>query len=269
MEKMNLLAQSELVSGREVRDLLKEIMESSQPIHWLDVLMASDLMKVWLPELVALNGEKGEQDPEFHPEGNAWVHSKIVLSNMLGHGHDWVLLLGALLHDVGKAPSQSREKDGRIRNPEHAEVGAVMVREIGRRLEMEEADIDRMSELARLHMKMHKVDKIRPGRLDELLKHRFIMDLIALQHADSMPAIHPWKSRKNFLLAKLQEKAEAQVAKSSKPKAIVDGSLLISLGFMPGPSFKAMLAAAVEAEASDAFADRDGAVAWIRANLAA
>lgn len=250
-----------------VRSLLKFVFESDDPISGLELMLSSGLMQRVLPEVVELSGERAVQDPEFHPEGNVWIHSKIVMSGLFA-SKDWILILAGLLHDIAKPVSMIRSKlDGRVRNPEHAEIGAKMARAIMERLEFEQRDIERVCNLVLNHMRMHKVDLMRPGKLVELLKRPDIHDLIALQHADSMPAIHPQKSRKAFLEAKLAELNSDQKPKASKP--LVDGALLISLGFQPGDAFRQMKELAAAAESHGAFSDADSARAWVIANFPA
>lgn len=250
-------------SPASIRELLKAVLMSENPIEGLESMMRSGLMRRILPEVAELEGERAAQDPVFHPEGNVWEHSKIVISGLIGY--DWMVMLAALLHDIGKPASMIKSEDGRIRNPEHAEIGAEMARAVMLRLEFADVDVERVYQLVLLHMKMHKVDQMRPGKLAEILKRKDIRDLIALQHADSMPSIHPKKSRKAFLEAKLAELEQPKVQASAKN--FVDGALLISLGFSPGQRFREIISAGAQAQSLSAFADLEGARSWVVQNF--
>lgn len=263
---MNIIeiAKREKLPPALVRNLLKFVFESDDPISGLELMLSSGLMQRVLPEVVELSGERAVQDPEFHPEGNVWIHSKIVMSGLFA-SKDWILILAGLLHDIAKPVSMIHSKlDGRVRNPEHAEIGAEMARAIMLRLEFDERDINRVYNLVLNHMRMHKVDLMRPGKLVELLKRPDIHDLIALQHADSMPAIHPQKSRKAFLEAKL---AEMNGDKPKAKKPLVDGALLISLGFRPGSGLRQIKDEGAAAESRGDFNNEQGARAWVIANF--
>jgi tRNA nucleotidyltransferase (CCA-adding enzyme) len=81
--------------------------------------------RLW-PELKALVG--CEQEPEWHPEGDVWVHTLMVVDQArtrldgLDHPRAVVMMLGALCHDMGK-PATTRLEDGRIRSRGHEEAG--------------------------------------------------------------------------------------------------------------------------------------------------
>ena len=74
----------------------------------------------FFPELEALVGVP--QDPEWHPEGDCWVHNQMVIDEAArlrdGGADDEALMFGALLHDVGK-PATTASDDGRVRSPNH------------------------------------------------------------------------------------------------------------------------------------------------------
>jgi len=246
------------VSYERIANELEGILTSAHPLTGLDLLMQTGLLSEILPEVVACNTAVGEQDPVWHPEGNTWVHTRMVVANLVGGS--FPLMLGGLLHDVGKPKTQQRHADGRISNHEHADVGADMARVITRRFKMSNDDSDRVVELVRMHMLMHVVDELRKGKLVALLGRNDIQDLIALQHADATGTGCPdcqARSRRDFLTLKLHELAEA-----SKATPLVTGDTLIALGFKPGPTFKSMLTEALDAQREGAFSTADGGRQW-------
>ena len=86
-----------------------------------------------------------EQPPQYHPEGDVWIHTRMMLEG-LPAGTAPTLAWGVLLHDVGKPPTfQSTAETGdRIRFNNHVEVGVRMAEAICRRLRFSNEDTDRV-----------------------------------------------------------------------------------------------------------------------------
>lgn len=184
---------------------LKAVLCSADPVTGINGWLDSGRLAAVVPEMMELCGELGEQDPVWHPEGNAFVHTLLVVGNLAGS--HFVLMLAGLLHDIAKPQTQKRWTGGGISNHGHDVLGAEMARVICRRLQVSDDETDRVCELIRLHMKMHKVTKLPDNELAELLKRSDIGDLIILQHADSQGTGHPDRanhSRKAFLAEKLK-----------------------------------------------------------------
>jgi poly(A) polymerase len=244
---------------------LEGILTTQNPLTGLDILMDTGLMQEVLPEVALCNTEAGEQDCVWHPEGNTWVHTRMVLSNLVGGS--FPLMLGGLLHDVGKPATQKRWGERRISNHGHAEIGADIAQKITRRLKMSNNESFRVTELVRLHMAMHTVDELRRSKLVALLERLDIEDLIALQHADATGTGCPEcekNSKTEFLRSKLTEMNEAfQAAMRPGAVPLVTGTVLIGLGFKPGPSFKDMLSEAHDAQREGSFASVEEGQRWV------
>lgn len=257
-EKMNA------VSAERIKTELEGILTGTLPVRGMQIMMNSGLMKVVLPEVYRLRGPKGRQDPYWHPEKTTWTHSKMVMTQLQGSG--FIRMMGGLLHDVGKPDTQVIHADGGISNHGHDAVGAEMVKAIGQRLKMSNKEIDRVSELVRLHMQMHKVTELRQGKLIALLERPDIMDLIELQHADATGTYRPERmesSQRSFLLAKLEELKQA---KALHVQQIVTGDMLIDMGFKPGPDFRKLKEAAQDAQREGQFNTQEGGRRWIAEN---
>ncbi|MBY0359779.1 MAG: HD domain-containing protein [Candidatus Obscuribacterales bacterium] len=184
---------------------LKAVLCSADPAAGINGWLDNGRLAAVVPEMMALRSELGEQDPVWHPEGNAYVHTLKVVGNLAGS--HFVLMLAGLLHDIAKPRTQKRWPEGGISNHGHDVLGAEMARVICRRLLVSDEETERVCELIRLHMKMHKVNKLSDDELAELLKRPDIGDLITLQHADSQGTDHPNRanhSRKAFLQEKLK-----------------------------------------------------------------
>ena len=115
---------SELPAERIFEEMSKLLLRSEKPSIGLDVLEGTKLLK-FFPEIEAL--KEVEQDPVWHPEGDVWVHTKMVVDEAAklrsGADDDIVLMLSALCHDLGKPGTTSRIDD-RVRARGHEEAGA-------------------------------------------------------------------------------------------------------------------------------------------------
>ncbi len=110
------------VSHERVRDELTKMLTEGHARDAFLLLDESGLLKEVLPEISAMKGV--EQPPQYHPEGDVFVHTLLLLEN-LPHPCPPTLAWGALLHDVGKPPT-FRVAPDRIRFDGHVEVGVKM-----------------------------------------------------------------------------------------------------------------------------------------------
>src|SRR6266571_8740101 len=124
------------VSRERVRDELVKMLTEGRARRAFELLDATELLHEVLPEIEKMKGV--EQPPQFHPEGDVWVHTLIMLE-ALQPGCSPTLAMGALLHDVGKPPT-FRVAPDRIRFDGHVEVGSKMAKEICRRLRFSNDD---------------------------------------------------------------------------------------------------------------------------------
>lgn len=177
-------AQLAVVPGELIRAEFELILVSANPLVGLDLLMETGLMRYIIPELLDLDGPGGDQDPIWHPEGNVWAHTRLVVQGLIGS--PFVLVLGGLLHDIGKPATQERWSNGRISNHGHAEVGAQLATTICRRLGMSAEEVETVSTLVAMHMVLHCGHEIERSELVGLLTRPDAEFLIALQHADAM-----------------------------------------------------------------------------------
>jgi poly(A) polymerase len=92
------------ISAERIREELVRIFLSPQRVRGWDLLDASGLMKAVLPELEAMKG--CEQPPQFHPEGDVFRHTRLML-DLLPEKVSLPLVLSVLFHDIGKPPTSS------------------------------------------------------------------------------------------------------------------------------------------------------------------
>ncbi len=247
------------ISPERIRDELVKVFTASTRVRGWDLLDASGLMKEVLPELETLKG--CEQPPQFHPEGDVFVHTRLVLSLLPAETVSVPLAFGALFHDIGK-PACARvdvEDGGRIRFNGHEHVGAEMTAKVMRRLRFSNHEIEATTEAVRNHMAFKDVQQMRVAKLKRFLARPGFGDELELHRADCLGS-HAMLDNYDFLHAK-------QVEFSSEPlipKPFVTGHDLILLGLKPGPEFKAILEGAQNRQLEGVFADREAALAWLR-----
>src|SRR5262249_6268109 len=129
------------VSAERVRDELTRILTEGAARRGLELLDQVGLLREILPEVTVMQGV--EQPPEFHPEGDVWIHTLLMLEGL--RRPSITLALGVLLHDVGKPPTFRRAE--RIRFDGHVDVGARMAVEILMRLKFSSEQIERVEAL--------------------------------------------------------------------------------------------------------------------------
>ena len=114
-----LAPQINQVSRERVRDELNKMLTEGHARQAFLLLDETGLLHEVLPEIEAMKGV--EQPPQFHPEGDVFVHTLLLLDK-LPHPSPITLAWGALLHDVGK-PATFRVAPDRIRFDGHVDVG--------------------------------------------------------------------------------------------------------------------------------------------------
>ena len=233
-----LAPQIRRISAERIRDeLFRLLTESPQAGQALQLLRDSGLLKEILPEVEGMAGV--EQPPEFHPEGDVFTHTKLML-NALPPRPSLRLALAVLLHDVGK-PSTAQYTtlpDGtqRWRFENHAAIGADIARAILTRLHAPATLIDVVSTIIAGHMRLADAPRMRTSKLRRLLGGPTFPDELELHRLDCESS-HALLDVYDFLKAKQAEFAAEPVL----PPPLVTGRDLIALGHVPGPQFSKML----------------------------
>ena len=221
-----LSPESKNLAPERVRDELVKIFTSPDPARGLDLLHDSGLISVWLPELLEMRG--CAQSPEHHPEGDVWVHTRLLLTH-LKHPSP-VLALSALLHDIGKPRTSRTEPSGRIRFFGHEGVGARMAEEILRRLRFSNDEIGAVVACIANHMAFKDAPQMRVSTLKRLLARPTFAEELELHRIDCSSS-HGELDIYRFLVAKQSEFSKEEI----KPKPWVTGHDLVKLGIPPGP----------------------------------
>ncbi|MHC5210032.1 MAG: CCA tRNA nucleotidyltransferase [Planctomycetota bacterium] len=242
------------ISGERVREELERMLTNPTRRRALELLDETGLLAQFLPEVHVMHGV--EQPPDFHPEGDVWVHTCLILDK-LPRRVSFELGLGALLHDVGKPPTFRRAED-RIRFDGHVEVGAEMAESICGRLRLSRASTERVVALVRDHLVFKDVPAMRPGRLRRFMATDHFEELLVLYRADCaachglLTALPPIRAMRRRL------KEEALI-----PPPLLRGQDALSLGVPAGPEVGALLREAADLQLEGRLTDRRAALAWL------
>ncbi len=236
----DLAPQIKRISAERIRDeLFRLLTESKKAGEALQLLQESGLLKEILPEIDVMIGV--EQPPEFHPEGDVFIHTRLMLDG-LPDNPSLELALSVLFHDVGKPPTANliTLPDGtpRWRFECHASVGADMTREILNRLRAPNALIDEVCTVIGNHMRLADAPKMRKAKLRRLIGAPTFENDLALHRLDCLSS-HSLLTIYDFLLEAREEFAAEPVL----PTPLVTGRDLIDQGHKPGPEFSKMLQA--------------------------
>jgi poly(A) polymerase len=244
------------VAAERVRDELVRILTEGAARKGFELLDDTGLLVEILPEVAAMKGVP--QPPEFHPEGDVWTHTLLMLGAM--RSPTVTLALGVLLHDVGKPPTFRIAE--RIRFDSHAATGARMAVEILTRLRFSNEEIRRVEALVANHLRFRDVERMRESTLKRFLRMEHFDEHLELHRLDCL-ASHGCLDHYHFVLAKLREFSEEKL----KPPRLLTGHDLIREGYRPGPLFRKMLETVEDAQLEGAIHTPEEALALIRSRF--
>ena len=243
------------VTWERLRDELLKILIGPHPSNGLRLLFDSGILQVVLPEVAAMNGV--EQPPQFHPEGDVFTHTCLMLG--MCEGPDETLALGILLHDVGKPPTFSVKE--RIRFDKHADVGATMAEDICRRLRLSAEQIDEVVDLVRDHLRFIHVQEMRDSKLKRFLRKENFQKHLELHRLDCL-ASHGDLSSYHFCLQKLEEIGREEL----RPDPLINGHDLMAMNLEPGPLFSEILEAVEDLQLEVGLDSKAQVLDWVREN---
>jgi poly(A) polymerase len=249
------------VSAERIRDELVKIFASPQRLRGFDLLDESGLMAEVLPEILALKG--CEQPPDFHPEGDVFVHTRLMLA-LLPDKVSVALVFATLFHDLGKPPTMERDPTGRIRFNAHESVSAQMTEKIMRRLRFSNEETEATTAMVQNHMVFKDVQNMRVSRLKRFLARPTFDDELELHRVDCL-ASHGNLDNYEFLRRRREEFANEPLI----PPPLLTGHDLIALGWKPGPKFKAVLDAVQVRQLEGTLRSREEAISWAEKQFAA
>jgi poly(A) polymerase len=249
------------VSAERIRDELTKLLTEGRARTGFELLDSGWLLSIVLPEIAALKGV--EQPPQYHPEGDVWIHTLLMLGG-LPAGCSATLAWGVLLHDVGKPATfrSAKETGNRIRFDGHVEVGLAIGKRILAKLRFSNDDTEQILSLVEHHMKFKDVGRMRPATLKRFVRLRRFEEHLALHRLDCL-ASHRNLEAYQFLLDFLRTTPPELV----RPTRLVTGEDLLDLGFKPGPLIGEILAAVEEAQLNGELASREEAISFVRSKF--
>jgi putative nucleotidyltransferase with HDIG domain len=244
------------VSPERTRDELTRILTEGGARRGFELLDETGLLGDILPEVAAMKGVA--QPPEFHPEGDVWMHTLLLLENL--HHPTATLAMGALLHDVGKPPT-FRVAD-RIRFDGHVEEGVRLAHGILTRLRFSGEQTEQIEALIANHMRFMDTGRMRESTLKRFLRMENFVEHAELHRLDCLASNGKFDTYKH-VLARLAELGEEEL----RPKPLLTGRDLIDAGYQPGPLFGKMLAAVEDAQLEGRLKSREDALEFVRASF--
>jgi poly(A) polymerase len=251
-----------IVSAERIREELVRLFTAPTRVRGFDLLDASGLMAQILPEIEALKG--CEQPPQFHPEGDVYVHTRRMLE-LLSPEPSAILVFAVLLHDIGKPATYSLDPaEGRIRFSGHDKVGAEMATRVMERLRFSREAIDATTQAVANHMIFKDVQSMRVARLKRFMAHPYFDEELELHRVDCASS-HGMLDNYEFLLQKREEFAHEPLI----PPPLVNGRDVIALGWKPGPKIGEILEAVQTRQLEGTLTHREEALAWVKAEFPA
>ena len=247
-----------VVSAERIREELSKLLTEGKARRGLELLDQTGLLAEVLPEIAAMQGI--QQPPEFHPEGDVWIHTQIMLEG-LPAGCSRTLAWGVLLHDVGKPPTfrPASETGDRIRFDSHVDVGVRMAGEICRRLKFSNDEIEQIQALVANHMKFKDVAQMRKSTLKRFVRLPRFGEHLALHELDCR-ASH---GRMDALTI-VQEFLAATPPEQVRPARLLTGDDLNEMGYAPGPQFQRILGALEDAQLEGSLTTKAEAREYVR-----
>jgi poly(A) polymerase len=243
------------VSRERVRDELTRMLTEGRARRAFELLDETALLHEVLPEIARMKGV--EQPPQYHPEGDVWIHT-LMLLDQLEPACSPTLAWGALLHDVGKPPT-FRVAPDRIRFDGHVEVGIAITHDICRRFRFSNDETAQIAALVHNHMRFADVEQMRDSTLKRFFRlHRFDEHL-ALHRMDALASnrnLHYWQFA--------HDRWQSMPHEVLRPQPLITGRELIAAGYQPGEKFREMLRAAEDAQLEGSIATTEAALNFVR-----
>ena len=245
------------VSPERLRDELTKMLTEGAARRAFELLDETGLLQQVLPEIAAMKGV--EQPPQFHPEGDVWIHTRLMLEALLA-GVSPTLAWGVLLHDVGKPPTfkSASETGDRIRFDGHVDVGVRMAEEICRRLRFSNEDTEQILALVDNHMRFKDVESMRASTLKRFVRLPHFDEHLALHRVDCLSS-HGNLGSYELVRRFIAETPPEQV----RPERLITGDDLQAMGFRPGPVFSQILGSLEDAQLEGEVKTREEAAQFV------
>ena len=249
-----LSARIHAVSRERIRDELTRMLTEGRARHAFELLDLTDLLVQVLPEVAQMKGVR--QPPDFHPEGDVWTHTLLLLEQ-LEPGCPVTLAWGALLHDIGKPPTFRVAE--RIRFDGHVEVGMAIAADILQRLRFSNDETRMILALIQHHMRFADAVHMRASTLKRFFRLENFPQHLALHRMDCLAAsgnLDHWQF--------VRQRYEAMPEEDVRPRPLLTGHDLIAAGYQPGAQFKHILQAVEDAQLEGSITTPDEAFKLVR-----
>jgi len=246
------------VSAERIREELTKLLTEGAARRGLELLDGAGLLDEALPEVSRMKGV--EQPPQYHPEGDVWIHTRLMLEE-LPAGCSPTLAWGVLLHDVGKPPTfrSAAETGDRIRFDGHVEIGTQMAKEICARLRFSNEDAEQIAALVANHLRFKDALQMRASTLKRFVRLPRFDEHLELHRLDCLSS-HRNLEAYDYVRRFLAETPADQV----RPERLITGEDLKAMGLVPGPAFARILRAVEDAQLEGELANRAAALAFAR-----
>ncbi|MDG1853398.1 MAG: CCA tRNA nucleotidyltransferase [Verrucomicrobiales bacterium] len=247
------------ISEERIRDEFSKILVDPQRVRGFDLLMESGLMEAIIPEILDLKG--CEQPPQFHPEGDVFVHTRLMLT-LLKEDPSLPLVLSVLLHDIGKPATFSYDEEAdRIRFNGHDKIGAHMAADILKRLKFPNKVIEEVTEMVANHMTFKDVQKMREAKLKRFMARPTFEDETELHRVDCLGS---WGGLDNYDF--LNQKRTEFDNEPIIPTPILTGKDLIQIGWKPSPELGEILTKVQDLQLEGSLNTKEEALEWVNSN---
>ncbi len=171
------------------KDITTHLLADEKPSLYIDELSLHNSLKEY-PLSLLDKLKEAEQSPKYHPEGNVWNHTMLVLDEAAKvrekSRNKEVFMWSALLHDIGK-PSTTRFRKGKITSYDHDKVGEEICIEFLQYFKCEQAFVDSVAAMVRYHMHiLYVLRKLPYADLNGLLERVDIYELALLSLCDRL-----------------------------------------------------------------------------------
>ena len=253
-----LAPQIDQVSCERVREELTKMLTEGRARRAFQLLDSSGLLPEVLPEIAAMKGV--EQSPQYHPEGDVFVHTLLLLEKLQAGSSGSLsktLAWGALLHDVGKPPT-FRVAPDRIRFDGHVDVGVKMAAAICHRLRFSNDETGQILALVANHMRFADVERMKQSTLKKFLRLPAFDEHLELHRIDCLSS-HGQLDAHEYS----QEQLRSIPPEAIRPTPLITGQDLIEAGYEPSPRFKEVLSAVEDAQLEGRLTSREAAMEFV------
>jgi poly(A) polymerase len=247
------------ISAERIAEELHKMLTRGGARLGFELMAQTGILQQILPEVDRMRGV--EQPPRFHPEGDVWQHTMIMLERLSAETSpdtDPSLAWGALLHDVGKPVTRTEDENG-VHFYGHVKLGETIACDILHRLRFSRAQRETVLGLIRQHMAFMNVQKMRPARLKRFLRMPDFHLHLQLHRLDCL-ASHGMLDHYEFCLEQLQN----MEPEALHPPRLLTGDDLQAMGFSPGKLMGEILRALEEEQLENRVHDTEEAEAFVR-----